>query len=489
MIISFFIVRKIYMLRSSLTIILFSLFGTGVAIADSTHHDNSTLLNKGVSIKKCFSATPKYDDAWWIWDTQKNNNNEFLKQQTFMAGLMIHPKTKLLTDRHDQTILAVRVVPYIMYNDKHYLIPEHPENLPWVSVTNKGNRACISNICSQKFSQYFPSCNKDSNKLINDTLDKFPYITLTFNNYSDLSIVRNYLISMKNNSTKLFESSKSFNKENFFSTSVSMGQFIEKITPDNTVKIEIKEKRIPLIINVNNKFDESNYDVVNNFLIKNITSINNVIDSISNKYRFINKAPEVISSKNNHRLLLLSQSNRLHPQGKIIQDSLLEVFSKLKESDKQLNFSLRLILGGGGLSDIFFDHNKFKSNDTGDSYLKDFIVRLSFNADDLFNPIRELGLMDYVIRNQKNTDTQINSILYLVDSQGLTDGNFSKIPSADLGAIGIWKKKYHVDLQVVTLQDEACEVWKTAGAECFFWDREQASLTKLLLKFFSEMGG
>jgi hypothetical protein len=190
----------------------------------------------------------------------------------------------------------------------------------------------------------------------------------------------------------------------------------------------------------------------------------------------ITPAEFFLNKKQDNKLIVVSLSVNFDSQGmgKVIQESLYNVFAKLKEVNQ--SFTLVAIGSGRQLTNPILNSEELLtlSVDNTSDTLKEKMRQLQFSATDL-NALDDLELVDSYLTYQS---VPINQVLYLTDNMGL----FEHPPRKQLGVPLSW---YREGIELTVLTTEKCNFWEErVDANCIEW-RDKKTLEEGLKAFFA----
>ncbi|MDM8559399.1 hypothetical protein [Candidatus Parabeggiatoa sp. HSG14] len=191
----------------------------------------------------------------------------------------------------------------------------------------------------------------------------------------------------------------------------------------------------------------------------------------------ITPADIFLSKKQDNKLIVVSLSVNFDSQGmgKVIQESLYNVFKEMKEVNP--SFILVAIGSGRQLTNPILSSEELPtlSVDNTSDTLKEKMRQLQFSATDL-NALDDLELVDSYMSYQSE---QIKQVLYLTDNMGLSEHP----PRKQLGVPLSW---YREGIELTVLTTERCTFWEEGvDAHCVEW-KDKEGLEEGLNAFFEK---
>jgi len=179
-------------------------------------------------------------------------------------------------------------------------------------------------------------------------------------------------------------------------------------------------------------------------------------------------------SGNKHKLIVISLSDGLSKQSRIIQEGLNDVLLNLKSSDLKTPFTL-LALGGQQPFPLLSSKD-LATADKGNLIRTKVETGMQFSAGN-FSAL-DLDLLDNLIQERATTQDAVDSVLYITDNRSLRD-HPQEIPKSKLGVPFSWHKD-GIHLLVLTTKPQGCEAWQYVEAQCLPWQGQDNDLRQIM---------
>lgn len=179
-------------------------------------------------------------------------------------------------------------------------------------------------------------------------------------------------------------------------------------------------------------------------------------------------------SGNKHKLVVISLSDGLNKQSRVIQEGLNDVLLNLKPADLKTPFTL-LALGGQQPFSLLSSKDLVAADKS--NFIRTKIeMGMQFSAGN-FSAL-DLDLLDNLIQERATTQDAVDSVLYVTDNRSLRDRP-QEIPKSKLGVPFSWHKD-GIHLLVLTTKPQGCDAWQYVEAQCVPWQGQDNDLRQMM---------